>query len=1174
MSLRQRLLLLTMLTSGLAVLLGCLGFLAYDLQAAREDKEKQMRLVADLIGTNAAAALAFDDPQGGARLLEALKTRPPIRIGVLYASDRRFFAYYFRSDLNGKALAPAALPEGMVWKKDRLMNQSPVMLENRRIGSLYLECDLTDLQARQSRFEQITALIALASLLVIYMLTAVLQQNVTRPILSLAAVARSIAQERSYSLRASQLPGRELGQLGEDFNHMLDEIQRRDAALNEARDVLEMRVAARTSELEREVQERKKAEEQLKHRTTFLNALIESSPLAIAVGNSNDQLELVNPAFERLFGYDHQEVLGENVFDLIFPKQFQRLDIQQRMEQVKHSNVQEVTQRRKKDGTLLDVEVHGVSMMLDNGQEGVLAIYQDITDRLAAQTALRESEKLFRTLSTAAPVGIYLADKRGRSSYVNNKLQEMLGVFGDEALGSSWKNAIHPQDRDRVIKAVIQATAEKRPYRDSHRLLVQGKEVRWVDAVAEPLFARDGELEGYVGVVQDVTERRRSEEQLLEAKEAAESANRAKSEFLANMSHEIRTPMNGIVGMTELALDTKLDAHQREYLEMVKSSADALLGIINDILDFSKIEAGRMELENVSFSLSDCIESALQPLALRAQQKGLELSWGLRGEIPETLAGDPTRLRQILINLVGNGIKFTEQGQVTVHAEGLPAVAERIPIRITVADTGIGIPEEKHQQIFAAFSQADSSTTREFGGTGLGLSISSRLIQLMGGEIRLQSDPGHGSVFTMIIPFPIGAGEGGRVHPVAPPELAHRKVLVADDNPINRQLLMHLLPKWGMQPAWAANGSEALKLFEKSLQEGAPFPILLLDQHMPEMGGYEVAQEIRGMDITEQPAIIILSSATGFADQQRARKLGIKRRLLKPLRRATLMEAICHGLRLPASPESSPIPLTRKRGSSPLHLLLVEDNLVNQKLVLSLLEKMGHRATLAANGREALAALKRQKFDVVLMDIQMPVMGGVEATQRIREAEQNSGTHMPIIAVTAHALAGDAEKYLSAGMDGYVSKPIRTSVLRSEIGRLTGGSGERWPQPAAKEGGREMANSKFDYRELLSRVENDRELMRELVGIFKEEFPRHHQALWEAVQKRDAERIASEAHKLKGMLSNLAANEASGAAASLEELARSGKTAEIEEAFSSFDRTASELLREMDSQLAVMEVPQ
>jgi two-component system, sensor histidine kinase and response regulator len=558
----------------------------------------------------------------------------------------------------------------------------------------------------------------------------------------------------------------------------------------------------------------------------------------------------------------------------------------------------------------------------------------------------------------------------------------------------------------------------------------------WVDTSARGIRSKDGRHLGYVAVTQDVTERQIAAENMRRAKDAAEAANRAKSEFLANMSHEIRTPMNGIIGMTELALDTKLDVEQRNYLGMVKTSADALLGIINDILDFSKVEAGRLELESAVFSLPACIEEALWPLALQAHEKGLELFWSVDAGVPEYLRGDATRLRQVLINLSGNAVKFTKQGRVSVRAERLPSPDAVVSLRVTVADTGIGISPEKSREIFEAFSQADASTTREFGGTGLGLSISSRLAKLMGGEISVESEPSQGTQFYFTAKFgAVSREEAPAIFSTGPP-LNGFRALIVDDNEINRHLLQQLLPAWGMEVKLASEGHEAIEMFAKHQQSGMPFSVVLMDKNMPGLGGYEATEELRALPGGAHVPVLILTSSPITEDLDQEKSLRISKRISKPIIREELREALQLALYGATSPRSDSKQPETRRLERPLHILLTEDNAVNQKLAIRLLEKLGHHVTIASNGKEAVECAKRCAFDLVLMDIQMPIMGGVQATQLIRESEQHANRRTPIVAMTAHAMKGDREKYLSAGMDGYVSKPVRTDLLRDEIARV------------------------------------------------------------------------------------------------------------------------------------------
>jgi two-component system sensor histidine kinase/response regulator len=1167
MSLLRSLLLLCMMTSGAGLVVMRASFIVYDLHDFRAKKVKDLKLTGGLIASNADAALAFNDADSGNRLLEGMRLKPEIRAAVLYRRDDHVLASYVRRDLAGNYALPKTAPAAVLWSKDALTYSETVYASGNPVGTIYLEEDLSDMRSRLAYFAWTTAVTVCGCLIIVYLLAIRYRRRIVQPIFDLALTARLVTTGKDYSLRAPQGAGGELGQLSADFNHMLEEIQRREAALKEARDALELRVATRTSELELEVKERRRAEQSLRERTDFLNTLIESNPIPIVVQDKNARIELANPAFQSLFGYTPAETIGEHLDHLVAPGEM-RGDANANFQQVISAQaIHKTARRRRKDGNLVDVEIHGVPIRREEKVTGTLVLYQDLTERLKAERELRESEELFRTLSAAAPVGIFLDDSKGNCCYLNERFMEMMGLSFEEALGRGWCSALHPEDRDRVLSEIAEATHRGGVFVSSYRFVHKTGEVVRVETISRALPRSDNSRQAYIGVVQDVTERYESAERLRAAKEAAEAANRAKSEFLANMSHEIRTPMNGILGMTELALDTELKPDQREYLGMVKSSAESLLEIIDDLLDFSKIEAGRLELENIPFSLLDCIEHALQSLASRAYQKGLEVAWALQGDVPEVLMGDPTRLRQILINLAGNAIKFTKEGEVGIQMERLASEEGVASIRFTVSDTGIGIPKEKHRQIFEAFSQADSSTTREYGGTGLGLSISARLIQLMKGQIEVESAPGKGSTFTFTVPFAIGTAAECATPTMMNPELTNKKVLVVDDNEINRHLLKRLLAQWGLDPVCAENGLEALELFKNSVEGHSAIPLVLLDQNMPGMNGFEVAERIRLIATRESPAIVLLSSTPSPDDQNRSIELGISKKLIKPLRRAALHEAILHALKLQGPPEQTPTSHKGIAKPAGLRVLLAEDNCVNQKLAISLLEKMGHEVSLAVNGREAVEMWRQKCFDVVLMDIQMPVMGGVEAAQKIREEEQKTGGYIPIIAVTAHAMAGETEKYLGSGMDGYVSKPIRTSLLQAEMDRLAKPTGQE-DGHTMNDAGKVSSNMPFDLTELLARVENDRELMRDLLSIFKEEFPRYLHSLSEAVKSSDGESVATAAHALKGMLANIVATPAAAAAAQLEKMGRNGESSMFPEALALLEKEGRKLLAQMEIYMA------
>ena len=662
--------------------------------------------------------------------------------------------------------------------------------------------------------------------------------------------------------------------------------------------------------------------------------------------------------------------------------------------------------------------------------ERYIGIRTDISDRKRIEAQLSEQLHLVEELIETVPLPIYIKNAEGRYVRVNRAFEAFSQIPRESVLGRTLHDLLRPEDaRVHVAKdAELFTKGGTQSYEAQIHLKDGSHNTIYNKAV---LTRPDGSISGLIGTIIDITDRKQAEADMLRAKEIAEAASKSKSDFLANMSHEIRTPMNGVIGMTDLALETPLNPEQREYLTIVKSSAESLLTVINDILDFSKIEAGKMIVEDIPFDLHRLITDTLKPLALKAHEKRLELLSDLPADIPRFVRGDPGRLRQVLVNLIGNAIKFTTQGEISLTAEFMQQQEQYAVLHFAVHDTGIGIAPDKQEVIFDAFAQEDTSTTRKYGGTGLGLSICRRLVELMRGSMWLHSKVGEGSTFHFSLQLRLADSKGFDAPPVV--DVKGHHLLVVDDNATNRRILKGMLATMQVTAQCVDSGAAALRAMRNT---DKPIDCILLDAQMPEMNGYELASRLRA-EHKVLPPMLMLSSGASRGDALRCEESGIAGFFAKPISNDALMTTLGRLFAAPAlPPEGNPL-LTRhalRESQQSLRVLLVEDHHTNQKLALGLLAKWGHEATLAQNGQEALDILSNHRFDVILMDMQMPVMGGIEATQHIRARETSQGLpRTPIIAMTAAAMHDDREACITAGMDDYLSKPIKVREFQQKL---------------------------------------------------------------------------------------------------------------------------------------------
>ena len=874
-----------------------------------------------------------------------------------------------------------------------------------------------------------------------------------------------------------------------------------------------------------DVTSRRQSEQLLAALRAEYHSLTDQLPFSYSCKDSDSRRTYVNRYYCEQHGVTPEQVLGKSDYDL-FPTEL--------------ANKFATDDRRvlEQGEVLHDIEeftgLNGAKRIIDRVKSpirhedgrivGVQVLSWDVTEDVAARDALRASEAHYQSLVETLPLSVFRKDADFRLVFGNQRFCEALGLPLESFYGLTDFD-LFPRDlaekyrRDDLRIIETGATIE-----DIEELIHGDGQRFYIQTFKGPVRASDGHIIGIQGMFWDVTAQQRAEQELRKAKAAADAASKAKSDFLANMSHEIRTPMNAVIGMTELVLDTDLTANQREYLSIVQESGDALLTLINDVLDFSKIEAGKFELDPSIFDVRETLGDTMKSLAVRASRQGLELAFQIDSNVPTMLEGDYSRLRQIVINLVGNAIKFTPKGEVvlTVHCES--RTDTEAVLRISVSDTGIGIPADKRELIFQEFQQADSSTTRTYGGTGLGLAISSRLVELMRGHIWVESELGKGSTFHFTVKLAVPDESVQQVERRTD-VVADTNVLIVDDNATNRRILGEMVCNWGMRPVLASDAHEALRLLRESHAQGHAIELILSDVNMPEVSGFMLAEWIRAERQFDKTQIIMLTSSGREGDAAKRDELRIASRLMKPIKQSELFDAIVTTLGVAAldSPPRERNDAKSAMRARTLRVLLAEDNAANQKLAVGVLTKHGHRVTVVGNGRLAIATWQSQPFDVILMDVQMPEMDGLQATQAIRAIEREQGGHVPIVAMTAHAMKGDRERCLEAGMDDYLPKPIRAKQIAEKLLAMFGSSVDEEAVTPDIVPPDISPTTLIDWEGALQGVDGDRQLYAEVIQIFLTSASDSLAKLGEAVRANQPDVVQRLSHALKGELMALGA---------------------------------------------------
>ena len=884
---------------------------------------------------------------------------------------------------------------------------------------------------------------------------------------------------------------------------------------------------------EDELSQRRKVEQALMESEAFYQSLVETLPLALLRKDLQGRFTFANRLLCEAMRKSAEEIMGRTDYDF-FPRELAekyRADDRRVLEARKEFETTEEFQAPNGERRFTHVVKTPVYDAIGS-VIGIQGIFSDVTEKERAEIELQQTKaRLQAVLDAATQMSVIATDVNGLIDVFNTGAERMLGYSAEEMVGKQTPAIFHlesevkkrgeelSQQFGRTIQGfdvfVEHARHGKHEEREWTYVRKDGVQLA-VNLVVTARRDRSDHIVGFLGIATDISARKQAEAAMRKAKEAAEAASQAKSDFLANMSHEIRTPLNAVIGMTELVRDTELNATQREYLAMVQESGESLLAVINDILDFSKIEAGKLSLEAAPFNLREVLGDTMKSLALRAHRKRIELACHVAPDVPFAIDGDPHRLRQIVVNLVGNAIKFTEVGEVVLDVAVQQQDSDSLMLHFRVQDTGIGIPEDKLDTIFEAFEQADTSTTRRYGGTGLGLAIVSRLVELMQGNIWVDSEVHRGSVFHFTARFQRASAESvATATTIHPPILQGLRVLIVDDNTTNRRILTEMLTNWAMQPLAVASVADAIDELERMSRAGTPYAMILTDSNMPVQDGFTLAQKVQANRALCGSMIMMLTSADRPEDLSRCQEYGISAYLIKPIKQSELLDAIvlAVGTGSPLAASATTAVSSAKQTGRPKSILLAEDSLINQKLAIGLLERWGHRVTVANDGEEAVRLSAEQKFDLILMDVQMPSLDGLDATRVIRAREREIGGHIPIVAMTAHAMKGDRERCLEVGMDSYLMKPIRAEQLFRQIEEIPSSGPTSDPTaPPVTSGGL------VDWTLAGQAVNGDQELLNQVLAAFLEEGPQLVETMKITLVSGEWKRFQRAAHTLKSAL--------------------------------------------------------